>query len=249
MKPGTQVLATLSLLTVTVVIASTAVAKQGFDLRGLKTGMISDEFVEVAEGMADERGVKDSLRVFVNQDGEEIPETVHNVEFSFRAEDDRSTFIAVPARKPMNETIHSLSRSVSYGSRLVADRPSLPVYTKTLEEKYGEPHNAENLRLSATQRTITLYFADGEMKAHCPDSSDKRIERKQGERPFRDCPTTLKVILQYWEQPFQPVKAASFEMVDHDIRQQDEDNFDPYWNQWMQDYMESRGAADEAPSL
>lgn len=244
-----KTLVKISVFTITTAITSTSLAQQSFDLLGVRTGMSSTKFVELAEGISDGRGVKDSLRVFSNQDGEEIPETVHNVKFTFRAEEDRSTFIATPARKPMKETIYSVSRSVSYNSLSVGDRPSLPDFTKALNEKYGEPHNVEKQRLSQLQRNVTLYFSDGEIKGHCPDGTKNYQKSASGERPFIDCPATLKIQLRYWEQSHQPVETASFEMIDHDIRQQDTDNFDPYWSQWMEDYIESNNTGSGGPRL
>lgn len=205
-----------------------------FDIQGLKTGMTEAEILAIA----DEIRTDDYQRIehyFRTPQGKDLPETTHTKAISFSTAD--GSYRIDMTRPPMEPKAHTIQRNIQLPRDDISALPSFADFTSTLNQKYGEPiHRSGSMAL----------FSDGKPGEGCPERLGfKNINPKQA----KGCPTALEITIGTANHPNNPVTHVKFDMRDHYLHAKDRLEFQPYWNRWMHEYLESQDSSKEMPAL
>lgn len=236
-----------SLLLVGLVVSSGTQAQEDFTIQGLKVGMPESDILSKSEDMKSSDINRDE-RIFRTPQGEELEETIHTSRISWQNAEKKvhNSYFVNLTRKPMEPKAHQIARTASYeGLRDVNQRPTLEMYKKSVLEKYGDPIDGRE-EISHTHGQVFYWFAEGTLPEHCPSVYRypyKTVSKIEG------CPPVLEVELSFLNQPNHPMKYATFTMYDRYLAAKDNVEFQPYWNQWMEDYLASKKTTAEEPEL
>lgn len=222
-----------------------------FDIQGIEIGHSHEQFKEIASGLVtspDE--LKDQTIVFLTPTQRQVAESAHITSYSFQTAD--SQYRVELARKPLDESVKTITRTVEYNKGRLEEAPSLAVYSTALREKYGEPVVFEEYKTGSTTKGRKFVFTDTVPGEKCPEavinSTSITSHNWGAASELETCNAVLHASVTAMDQPSEPVFRVQMMMYSPSVVAEDERGYEEYWNQWMQDYLAERGASGK-PTL
>ncbi|MCL7944660.1 hypothetical protein [Marinobacter sp. ATCH36] len=235
-------------LTISLALGSGSATAE-FDIQGIEVGQSHENFKEVASGLVNSPDeLEEQTIVFLTQARRQVEESAHVTSYSFQTAD--SKYRVELARKPLDESVKRINRTVEYNKGRLEEAPSLAAYTAALKEKYGEPVVYEEFKYHSTTKGVKLTFTDNSREEKCPENviNSSAVLNWGPINELDACGTVLQADVNAMDQPSDPVFLVRMTMYKPAVVAEDERGYEAYWNQWMQDYLAERGASGK-PTL